>query len=97
MGIPLPDMLRRLRTREFEGGLPPSRTRLGLRAWAWLAKRPGLYRTATGMAAGILSRLGGGKRRIRSLPFASGWTRHRDLPAPQGKTFHALWREGKRP
>jgi len=26
------------------------------------------------------------------LPFATGWTRHRDFPAPQGATFQAQWR-----
>jgi len=29
---------------------------------------------------------------------AEGWTRHRDLPAPVGRTFQDLWasREGRR-
>ncbi|HSM19938.1 MAG TPA: lactate utilization protein LutB domain-containing protein, partial [Hyphomicrobiales bacterium] len=30
--------------------------------------------------------------RFRKLPFAGGWTDHRDLPAPQGRTFQQLWR-----
>jgi L-lactate dehydrogenase complex protein LldF len=30
------------------------------------------------------------------VPFASGWTQKRDLPAPQGKTFHQLWKERRR-
>jgi L-lactate dehydrogenase complex protein LldF len=27
------------------------------------------------------------------LPLASGWTDMRDMPAPQGKSFMALWAE----
>jgi len=34
---------------------------------------------------------GGAEKRIRHLPFGSGWTAGRDLPAPQGKTFRELY------
>jgi L-lactate dehydrogenase complex protein LldF len=30
---------------------------------------------------------------LANLPLASGWTEFRDLPAPEGKTFHRLWAE----
>ena len=33
------------------------------------------------------------KGRFRSLPMVGGWTDTRDLPAPQGKTFHMAWRK----
>ena len=33
--------------------------------------------------------------RIRRLPLVGGWTRHRDMPAPQGRTFQQLWAEHK--
>ena len=55
------------------------------------AKRPALYRMAFGLAARLLALAGGRRGRFRALPFAGGWTRHRDMPAPQGKTFQQRW------
>ncbi len=89
MSIPLPDMLRKLRERGHDQRLMPPRVRAGLRLWAYLAKRPKLYRTATRAGMAVLGALGRRRGRFRWLPFASGWTDARDLPAPQGQTFHA--------
>jgi len=91
--IPLPDLLRRLRERQVERGLRPWYERAALRAWAFVAMRPALYRPATRIGARMLKWMGGEKRRIRSLPAASGWTRHRDFPAPSGRTFMELYRD----
>lgn len=88
MRIPLPRMMRSWREREFERHLTPATVRSGLKLWAFLAKRPALYRFATGTIARLL----GGRGRFRHLPFAGGWTKHRDFPAPQGRTFHAQWK-----
>jgi L-lactate dehydrogenase complex protein LldF len=33
---------------------------------------------------------------LSSLPLAGGWTKHRELPAPQGKTFQQMWAERNR-
>ena len=93
MRIPLPRMLRTWREKEFERHLQPSSIRWGLGVWAWFAKRPKLYHAATGFAARVLHNLGLDKGRLRRLPLASGWTGNRDFPAPQGKTFHQLWKE----
>ena len=84
-------MMRHWREREFERHLSPSGQRRNLGLWAFLAKRPWLYQRATRLAAGLLARMGGEKGRLSSLPLAGGWTGHRDLPAPQGETFQALW------
>ena len=42
---------------------------------------------------GVLGMLGRRKGKFRSLPLAGGWTDWRDMPAPEGKTFHQLWAE----
>lgn len=93
MRIPLPKMLRHWREKEFERHLQPATQRWGLKAWAWLAKRPALYRKVTALAARVLKNQGHGVGRLTSVPLASGWTGNRDFPAPQGKTFHQLWKE----
>ncbi|MCZ7658717.1 MAG: LutB/LldF family L-lactate oxidation iron-sulfur protein [Xanthobacteraceae bacterium] len=94
--IPLPRMMRRWREREFERHLQPATMRYGLAVWAFLAKRPRLYALATSAAAFGLGWLGRSKGRFRSLPLAGGWTRHRDFPAPEQRTFQAQWRGRKR-
>jgi L-lactate dehydrogenase complex protein LldF len=93
MRIPLPKMMRHWREREFERHLTPDVARYGLGLWAYFAKRPRLYRMAASFSMPALSVLGGTKRRIGWLPFASGWTRHRDLPAPEGRTFLQAWQQ----
>jgi len=89
--IPLPKMMRHWREREFERHLTPRAMRAGLGVWAFFASRPELYHRVTGWAMRLLAMLAGRKGRLRSLPLAGGWTQVRDLPAPQGRTFHALW------
>lgn len=93
--IPLPDLQRKLREQEFAGGLRPWYERAALRAWAWLAKRPGLYAFATKIGVRVLHTLARNDGMISRLPFglASGWTTERDLPAPAGKTFRELYRD----
>ncbi len=87
MRIPLPKMMRHWREKEFESHLQPTTQRAGLGAWAFLARRPKLYRAAVSVAMPMLKALGGKKRRFTSLPLAGGWTKWRDLPAPEGRTF----------
>ncbi len=93
MRIPLPKMMRHWREREFETGKTPRRQRLSLKLWAFLAKRPRLYHLATSLSQPVMSLAGGRRRRFRFMPMAGAWTRHRDLPAPEGRTFQQMWRE----
>ncbi|HXF67295.1 MAG TPA: LutB/LldF family L-lactate oxidation iron-sulfur protein [Burkholderiales bacterium] len=88
--IPLPALLRRLRERQFERGLKPLGERLALALWSFAAQRPAIYAMMAALGARALAWLGGADKRIRDLPFGSGWTQGRDLPAPQGRTFREL-------
>ncbi len=90
--IPLPRMMRHWREREFERCLSPAPLRYGLGFWAFFAKRPTLYRLATDLAARAMYLAGRGRGRFAWLPFASGWTRYRDLAAPEKTTFQSQWR-----
>ena len=91
MQIPLPAMLRKLREQEFEQGLTPPLARAALKAWAFVARRPRLYRLMSRAVVKVLGLLGRRRGRLRWLPLAGAWTASRDLPAPSGETFHILW------
>ncbi|TAN54521.1 MAG: iron-sulfur cluster-binding protein [Betaproteobacteria bacterium] len=95
--IPLPELLRKLREMQMERGLRPWAERAAFRAWAYAAQRPWLYALATKVAARALKWMGGRRGLIARLPFAAGgWTRGRDFPAPEGRTFRELYRAGRR-
>ena len=96
MRIPLPKMMRHWREREFEQHQAPAKARLAIEAWAFVAKRPRLYRWATSLLIGALGRAGRRRGRFRELPLAGGWTAHRDFPAPSGRSFQARWAEQQR-
>ena len=64
--------------------------------WAWFARRPRLYQFGTKLAMRALGNLGSARGRFRRLPLAGGWTKYRDLPAPQGQTFQELWAERRK-
>ena len=94
--IPLPDLLRRLRRRQHEAKLDSRYSRLGLGLWSALATRPGIYQLVTQWGVALLKMLSGRQGRLRRLPLAGGWTRARDMPAPAGRTFHSLYKRGRR-
>ena len=96
MKIPLPKMMRHWREREFEKQLSPAPYRYGLKFWAFFATRPRLYRLFAGFGARFLGLMGRSRGRFRTLPLAGGWTQGRDMPAPEGRTFHSLWAERRR-
>jgi len=89
--IPLPDLQRKLREKEFERRMRPWYERAALRTWAWVASRPALYGLATRIGIRALRTLADRNGMIRKLPLASGWTDERDMPAPAGRTFRELY------
>jgi L-lactate dehydrogenase complex protein LldF len=91
--IPLPKMMRHWRERQFAERKTPSATRNGLRLWAALVQRPALYHALTEIGSRVLGWAGGARGRFRTLPLASGWTVVRDMPVPEGRSFHSLWAE----
>ncbi len=90
--IPLPDLLRYLRTRQVEQQLRPWSERAALRLWSWMAQRPAIYALGTRLAARLLRAFSGSSKRFHYLPGVTGWTNGRDLPAPAGRTFRDLYR-----
>jgi L-lactate dehydrogenase complex protein LldF len=91
--IPLPKMMRHWREREFAERLNPPAYRAGLRLWAWIASRPALYHALVELASRAVGLAGRDRGRFRALPLAAGWTAVRDMPAPEGRSFHSLWAE----
>ena len=90
--IPLPDLMRKLRERQFERRLKPWSERAVLALWGWAVRRPAIYAMIAALGARILAMMGGADKRIRNLPLGGGWTAGRDLPTPEpGGTFMARY------
>ncbi|MDE8345245.1 MAG: LutB/LldF family L-lactate oxidation iron-sulfur protein [Acidocella sp.] len=89
--IPLPNMMRHWRDREFERHLGPPAMRYGLVFWGFFARRPALYRLGTRFMAMGLGFLGAKRGRFSYLAFAGAWTKARDFPAPEGTSFFAQY------
>jgi L-lactate dehydrogenase complex protein LldF len=94
--IPLPNLMRHWREREFERHLQPPTVRYGLAFWSFFAKRPALYRLATRAALLALGLAGRKRGSFTRLPLAGGWTHGRDFPAPEGDTFFARYAAAQR-
>ena len=91
--IPLPDLLRGLRHRQFQHRIGTHRARWALALWAALARRPRLYRRVTRVQARMLAWLGRRRGWIGHMPLAGNWFRGgRVLPVPEGETFMRAWR-----
>ncbi|GAB3628271.1 (Fe-S)-binding protein [Pandoraea terrae] len=92
VGIPISDLLRKLRERQVERGLRPWQERFGLAAWGFAVRRPALYATLTSLGGRILSWMGRERGSISKLPGGGGWTDTREMPAPSGRTFRAMYK-----
>jgi L-lactate dehydrogenase complex protein LldF len=93
--IPLPDLLRKLREKQYAAHMRPGIEYFGFAVWAYFAKRPRLYRQATKVAVRLLKLMNGSSNVIKRLPFLNGWTGTRDMPKPSGKTFIELYKNRK--
>ncbi len=89
--IPLPKLLRALRTRQFNKKSDSSMARYATSLWGRFSAHPVLYHLITRRMIQVLRILGGRKGSFKYLPFASGWLASRDFPVPQGETFHSQW------
>jgi L-lactate dehydrogenase complex protein LldF len=91
--LDIPRMLLALRRDVAAANLQPRTLAWGMKAFAWIASRPVLYRAASAVARRWL-RLRARDGWVRHLPgLAGGWTKSRDLRAPAEKTFQELFRE----
>jgi L-lactate dehydrogenase complex protein LldF len=89
--IDIPRMLIELRKEVDDAKIAPWSERVVFKAFAWLLRRPALYRLG-GPLGRLLQRpfVRGG--RIRSLPLFFGqWTQTRDLPPVAAQTFQERW------
>ncbi len=89
--IPLPDLMRKWRERQFAMKLRPFGERAAIAVWGFFVKRPRLYAFASRIGARVAAWMGGREKLIHRLPGIDGWTNGRDMPAPQGKTFRELY------
>jgi L-lactate dehydrogenase complex protein LldF len=97
MRIPLPKLMRDLRTDAHAARITPGRERLWLALWSWVSLRPQLYNALGGVGLRALHLLARGRGRFHWLPLAGGWTRTRDFPAPQSQSFMAQWARQRKP
>ncbi len=94
--IPLVSLMRTWRERAAGEAPPNVATRTLAALWSAAATRPALYHLLARFGVAVAGALGRRKGRFRHLPIARGWQKHRDLPAPQGRTFQQLWKETER-
>jgi len=94
VGIPLHDLLLKLRNRQVDRGLASKAEQIAFKGFEKTMKSPALYNISTKAgrtAQKPLLRNGA----VRPLPGPlSGWTGSRDLPPLAEKPFRQLWKEG---
>ena len=94
VGIPLHDLLLKLRNRQVEEGLASKLQRAAFKVFENTMKRPALYKLS-GRASRAAQKPLLRDDCVRPIPGPmSGWTNSRDLPPLAKKSFRELWREG---
>jgi L-lactate dehydrogenase complex protein LldF len=90
--LDIPRMLLHLRGRATREEPTSLSLRAGMKAFAWAATHPRLYRAAASVVRWSLRRLASQGWVSRAPGLAGEWTRFRDLRAPSAQTFQDLWR-----
>jgi L-lactate dehydrogenase complex protein LldF len=94
VGIPLQDLLLKLRNRQVEEGLTDKTQRTAFKVFENTMKSPALYKISGKVGRAVQKPLlRDGSMRSLSGPM-SGWTKNRDLPPLAEKPFRELWKEG---
>jgi L-lactate dehydrogenase complex protein LldF len=93
VGIPLHDLLLKLRNRQAEKGITGKAQRAAFKVFESTMKRPALYRISGKAGRTVQKPFSGDSARRLPGPL-SGWTDSRDLPPLADKSFRELWKEG---
>jgi L-lactate dehydrogenase complex protein LldF len=94
VGIPLHELLLKLRNRQVEEGLLSKPQRAAFKVFENTMKRPALYKIS-GKAGRVAQKPLLRDGSVRPIPGPmSGWTGSRNLPPLAKKSFRELWREG---
>lgn len=96
VNIPLPKLLRSLRAQSWEKKFEPLTNRLFVKIFAQLAKRPKLFQFTSSCSL-LFMRVFSKNGWIRFLPLAAGWTKNRDLIAPNSQTFMQQYKKHQKP
>ncbi|MBA3792463.1 MAG: iron-sulfur cluster-binding protein, partial [Rubrobacter sp.] len=94
VGIPLHDLLLKLRNRQVNEGLAGKGQSVAFKGFENTMRSPALYKIS-GKAGRVAQKVVEKDGAIRPLPGPlSGWTNTRDLPPLAPKSFRELWKKG---
>jgi L-lactate dehydrogenase complex protein LldF len=94
VGIPLHELLLKLRNLQVEEGLVGKTQRMAFKAFENIMHSSALYRIS-GKAARVTQKPLLRSGSVRTLPGPmSGWTRNREFPPLAKRSFRELWKEG---
>lgn len=97
MGIPIPELLRKLRDKEHQQQLDSFPWRSGLKLFARLATHPRLYHFTMSLLARLQYWLQDRSGTRLRIPFRNGWTRQREFPAANSPVpFMQQWQQQRK-